>query len=215
MKETMTIHKALTELKTLQNRIQDEIAETTFVATNKHSSAKLQGRPVADFAKSAQDSYKSIRSLINRRNAIKQAVTRSNALTKVEIGGKTYTVAEAIDMKQIGTDNLNMLANRIAAQFASGKAMCERENGEKLDIRADQYIKNLYEGAEMKNLSEEVKKVRDEFVASQTMDLIDPINAEMVLKELRDTTESFMTDVDSALSVSNALTTIEVEYETL
>ena len=215
MKETMTIHKALTELKTLQNRIQDEIAETTFVATNKHSSAKLQGRPVADFAKSAQDSYKSIRSLINRRNAIKQAVTRSNALTKVEIGGKTYTVAEAIDMKQIGTDNLNMLANRIAAQFASGKAMCERENGEKLDIRADQYIKNLYEGAEMKNLSEEVKKVRDEFVASQTMDLIDPINAEMVLKELRDTTESFMTDVDSALSVSNALTTMEVEYETL
>lgn len=215
MKETMTIHKALTELKTLQSRIENEINRTEFVATNKHSNTKYRGQPVADYVKSVQDAYKSIRSMINRRNAIKQAITKSNAVSWVEIGGKTYTVAEAIDMKQIGSENLRRLAASIENQLGVNRAYCERENGEKLDARADQYIKNLYEGAEMKNLSEEVRKVREEFVASQTVDLIDPIGAENVLKELRDSIEAFMSDVDSALSVSNALTTIEVEYETL
>ena len=35
------------------------------------------------------------------------------------------------------------------------------------------------------------------------------------IKRLQDIVDSFMTEVDSALSVSNALTTIDVEYETL
>ena len=67
----------------------------------------------------------------------------------------------------------------------------------------------------MKNLSEEVKKVREDFVASQTVDVLDPIDSRKVMESLRDRIDSFMSDVDAALSVSNALTQIDIEYDTL
>lgn len=215
MKETMTVHKALVELKTIQSRISDEIDKAKFVTTNKHSNTKINGKPVADFMHAAQDDLKSIMTLINRRNAIKQAVTKSNALTTVEIGGKTYTVAEAIDAKANGMENVKALLKVITSQTDSARRISERENGEKLDDRADQYIRNLYENAEMKNLSEEVKKVREDFVASQTVDVLDPIDSRKVMESLRDRIDSFMSDVDAALSVSNALTQIDIEYDTL
>ena len=98
MKETMTIHKALSELKTLGDRINSAMEEATFVVANKHSNAKIGGQSIAEFSQAAQQSLQSVMTLINRRNAIKRAVTRSNAETMVNINGKEYTVAEAIDM---------------------------------------------------------------------------------------------------------------------
>lgn len=215
MKETMTIHKALSELKILGDRIVDGIQETSFVATNKHSNAKIAGKPVADYVNNVRDTYKSIRTLINRRNAIKRAVINSNALTKVEIGSKEYTVAEAIDMKSNGLGLLSTLQSKLAEQYKTASRAAERENGDKLDVRADTYVKSLYENADMKNMSEEVRKVRETFVESQMTDLIDPIDAQKTAQELKNQIDTFYSEVDSALSVSNALTTIEVEYETL
>lgn len=215
MKETMTIHKGLIELKMLQKRIEDKIADAEFVAVNKHSNTKINGRPVAEFMKEAEDDYKSIMTLINRRNAIKHAITLSNAKTTVEIAGKTYTVAEAIDAKATGMDSLLTLAQRLSTQMELARRSADRENGQKLDERADEYIHNLYENADMKNMSEEVRRVREDFVASQTVDILDPVGAREKIKNLQELYHNFMSDVDSALSVSNALTTIEVEYETL
>jgi len=212
MKTTMTVHKALSELKTLGSRIDKEIGKIEFFAVNKHSSAKVMGIPVKDFVTDVRADYTSIRDLINYRNAIKRAVTKSNAITTVQIGGKTYTVAEAIEMKATGINYLSGLLNRIESQYNSAKRMADRKNGDELDRRADDYVKSLYENADMKNMSDEVEKVRKTFVESQTMDVIDPIGAEQVMEELKDKIDSFMTEVDSALSVSNALTTIEVEY---
>jgi len=215
MKTTMTVHKALSELKTLGDRIEKEISNAEFFAVNKHSSSKVMGVPVTDFVAGVRGNYASVRTLINYRNAIKRAVTKSNAIATVQIGGETYTVAEAIEMKATGMSYLASLLSRIESQYNAAKRMADRKNGDELDRRADEYVKSLYENADMKNMSEEVEKVRKTFVESQTMDVIDPIGAEKVMKELKDKIDAFMTEVDSALSVSNALTTIEVEYETL
>lgn len=214
MNETMTIHKALAELKVLDSRIEKETSNACFSVANKHSNTVIKGIPIADFANQAKDALKSIRTLINRRNAIKRAVTRSNAVTKVSIGGKEYTVAEAIDMKNMGMEHLKYLCSLIESQFTSARMSADRENGDKLEQRADTYIQSLYQNADKKNLSDEVKKVRDDFMAAQTVEVLDPIGSSKVALELRDEIDAFMTDVDSALSVSNALTTVEVEYET-
>ena len=214
MNETMTIHKALAELKVLDGRIEKETAAATFSVANKHSNTVINGVPIADFANQAKDDLKSIKTLINRRNAIKRAVTRSNAATKVTVGGKEYTVAEAIDMKNLGMNHLKYLCSLIENQYTSAKMKAERENGDKLEQRADTYIQSLYQNADKKNLSDEVKKMRDDFMASQTVEILDPIGSVKEAAALRDEIDAFMTDVDSALSVSNALTTVEVEYET-
>lgn len=215
MKETMTIHKALSELKILNSRIENEINDATFVFSNKHSNAKVNGRPVADFVGEIKDAYKSVNTLINRRNAIKRAVINSNAITKVVINGKEYTVAEAIDMKSNGLNLLSTLNDRMNRQFEQVSRTIERENGEKLDRRADDYIKATYENADMKNMSDDIRKVREVFVESQMYDMIDPLGIVKESKKLRDFIDGFYSEVDSALSVSNALTTIDVEYETM
>lgn len=215
MTETMTIHKALSELKVLGKRIEDEISATTFAFTNKHSNTKINGKNVSDMVNEVRDSYKSITTLINRRNAIKQGIIKSNALTTVEIAGKEYTVAEAIEMKSSGMTYVDHLKTKMEHDMTKARVQADRSNGEALDDRADSYIRNLYENADMKNMSAEVKKVRDEFIESQTVDVVDPVQADKVVKDLRTQIDSFLSEVDSALSVSNALTSITVEYETL
>ena len=215
MKETMTIHKALSELKTIDKRFDKELSDVTFFETNKRSNTKIAGVPVSEYLANVKDTYNSIRTLDNRYNAIKRAVTKSNATTNVTINGTVYTVAEAIDMKNVGVKRLQEILSKMDMQYEAARRIAERKNGDELDRRADDYVKNLYEGADMKNVSDEIKKVRDTFIESQTIDILDPINAKKTMKELKDTIDSFLSEVDSALSVSNALTTIEVEYETL
>lgn len=215
MKETMTVHKALCELKVLGDRIDKEISTLTFLGACKHSTQKIDGVLVKDYIENTRAKYKSVMTLVNRRNAIKQAVILSNAVTKVTIGKKEYTVAEAIDMKSNGVRYLRDILGKMEGHWARAQAMAERENGEKLDLRADAYVKSLYEGSDMKNLSKELQELRENFVASQMVDIIDPINIQKEMQTIRDHIDSFTTEVDSALSVSNALTTVDIEYETL
>lgn len=215
MKETMTVHKGLAELKILGDRIGEAIREASFVVANKHSNTKISGESISDYSAAAKTAYQSITSLINRRNAIKRSITRSNAETKVTIAGVEYTVAEAIDMKSTGMSFTKTLADTIASQLKAAKVAADRNNGERLDDRADEYVRSMYSGSDMKNMADELKKVREDFVTAQTVEIVDPINAAEKVDMMTKKYDAFMAEVDSALSVSNALTTIEVEYETV
>lgn len=215
MKETMTIHQALVELKTLNVRINDMIRGATFVVANKHSNSKIGGMSVKDYAAEVRQTYQSVRTLINRRNAIKRAIVLSNAKTMVSIGGREYAVAEAIDMKTNGMGYYSVLQAQIAKQLRDAKSTADRSNGDNLDDRADQYIHSLYANTELKNMSDEIKRMREDFITAQTVEIVDPISAAEEAEKLRNYHDKFMSEIDAALSVSNALTTIEVEYETM
>jgi len=215
MQETMTIHKALSELKLLDARINDKTEMLEVVVANKHSNSKIHGVSVDEFCKNAKEAYQSLRTLINRRNAIKRAVTKSNAITTVQIGGKTYTVAEAIDMKGVGIGYLGAIIGKLNSQYATASRRADAENSDRLNDRADEYIKTLYGNSDLKNMGDEIRKQRDAFVAAQTVEIVDPINASAEANKLQKEVDEFFSDVDSALSVSNALTTIVVDYDTL
>ena len=105
--EKMTIHKALCELKTLDARITKCIGETEYVFANKHSNDKVNGMTVAAYCDEIKSGYQRVTDLIKRRDAIKRAVVLSNAVTKVTVGGKEYTVAEAIEMKNHGIQTVS------------------------------------------------------------------------------------------------------------
>jgi len=215
MKEKLTVHKALSELKILNDRIQREIDDIQFVLVNKHSNQKINGAPVKEYMDQTKEKYQSVTTLINRRNAIKRAVTRSNAVTTVDINGTEYTVAEAIDMKAVGVNHLRQLLQRMEYQFKQAQNQAERENGDRLDNRADEYMRSLYQNTDLKNMTDELKKVRENFITAQTVEILDPVKVTDEITKLRDKIDAFMSEVDSALSVSNALTTVIVEYETV
>lgn len=211
-KETMNVHQALAELKMMDKRIEKAVQTPDWVVTNKHSNNKIDGVAVGEYVANVKAQYQKALDLIRRRDAIKRAVVNSNAVTKVLIGGVEYTVAEAIDKKNHGTQFLSMLARRLAHDHTNAKLIADRENGSRLEDRADVFVKSLIGNTDTKGMTEEIKARREDFIAAQTMDIIDPIGALKEVERLEEEVSSFLTNVDAALSVSNAITEIVVEY---
>lgn len=210
--ETMNIHQALVELKTLDKRIESAIKEGEWVVANKHSNSKIGGIDLKDFIDNVKSRNQKVTSLIARAEAIKRAVVNSNAVTKVTIAGKEYTVAEAIDMKNHGIQRLQNWVRRLNQDYTMAKAAADRANGAELERRADDYVRTMIGNTDVKGMTEEVKRLREEFIKAQTMELVDPIDVVKQMELLNEQINAFEVNVDSALSVSNALTTITINY---
>ena len=209
--EKMTVHKALAELKTLDDRINTAIGESVFVRANRHNNTKIFGKTIEEFKADSAASLMSATALINRRHAMKRAVVLSNAVTKVEIGGVEYTVAEAIEMNNHGMENLVELRNCLREQYSSVKRMVESENGDKLVTACENYIQATF-GTKEKVNNPDIEMAQKMYMANNTYDIVTGFDIEKVIKDLTDRIDAFKAEVDSALSVSNALTVIEFDY---
>lgn len=210
--EKMTVHKALAELKLLDDRITKAIEESVYCVANKHSNEKIDGVDIEDYKKRIQGSYDKTTDLINRRNSIKRAVVLSNAVTKVEISGKEYTVAEAIEMKNHGVEFDKELLYAMQSHYQTAQMQIKKQNGIELEERADQYVTALYGSKDSKTNTADIEKVRADFISLNQYDLVDPLNIPDKIEALENKINDFMAEVDSTLSVSNALTEIEIEY---
>lgn len=209
--EKMTIHKALCELKILDSRINNAISLARFCLANKHSNEKVNGVTVEEYQETMKASYNKASDLIRRREAIKRAVVLSNAKTIVKIGGKEYTVAEAIEMNNHGIDLKLQLKNAMKKQYDSAMTAIISKNSV-VDDKATEYVVGLFGQKESKTANEEYEKARKSYIEANTMELIDPVNILEKIEALEVEIADFTTEVDSALSVSNALTEITVEY---
>lgn len=214
--ETMTVHKALAELKVMDSRIVNTINAGFYVTANKHSNEKIKGKSIDDFKTNAKAQNDKVNDLINRRNAMKRAVVLSNATTKVTIGDTQYTVAEAIELKNHGLEFKKLYMNALNTQ----KLMAEKEilgnSGDAIERRAERFILDAIQAqpkdSKMSVDSDSMKTLRKEYIANNTYDLIDPLGVDGVIEKLREEIDTFSTEIDSSLSVSNALTTITFEY---
>lgn len=209
--EKMTIHKALCELKILDSRINNAISSARFCLANKHSNEKVNGVTVEEYQETMKASYNKASDLIRRREAIKRAVVLSNAKTIVKIGGKEYTIAEAIEMNNHGIDLKLQLKNAMKKQYDSAMTTIISKNSV-VDDKATEYVVGLFGQKESKTANEEYEKARKSYIEANTMELIDPVNILEKIEALEVEIADFTTEVDSALSVSNALTEITVEY---
>lgn len=209
--ESMTVHKALCELKMLSKRIHEDTRALKLVASRSKMIDRVNGVPEEEFRKEAISNWQSVNSLINRRNAIKKAVTQSNSSTKVLIGNLEYSVAEAIEMKSSGMQHKIDLMNVLKIQYERTCKEVDSVNKE-VAIRAEDFVnpKNGKDGVKVD--PEAVAKMRKDFYDNNSYFVIDPIKALENIKSLETEINSFLSEVDSTLSVSNALTVIEINY---
>ena len=209
--ETLTIHRALSELKIIDSRINKAISEGIFVTANKHSNAKINGMTipeVQDFMKSSLDS---ITSIITRKNAIKRAVDLSNATTKVTINGVDMTVVEAINLKNHGLESKQALVNAMKKQYTLAINKATSDNNT-LNERAESYVIGMYGGKDTKTDQSTITKAKQEFIEMNTIDIVDGVNILKVIKSLEEEIFNFTAEVDAILSESNAITQITIEY---
>lgn len=214
--EKMTVHKALAELKIIDSRINAAINDGTYVIANKHSNEKIGGVSINEFKDKMRSSYQKVTDLINRRNAIKRAVVLSNATTKIVVGDTEYTVAEAIEMKNHGMEFKSSFLRTMAYQNQVAQNEINRNSGEAIEKRAEQYVLSVIQAqpkdAKMTVDSKAMTALREDYINNNTYDLIDPMNVSMLIQAMTDEINEFNTEIDAALSVSNALTVIEFEY---
>lgn len=215
-KEQMTIHKALAELKVIDSRINNAIRSGTFVVANKHSNDKIHGLTINEFKNSMKSDFQKVSDLIARRNAIKKAVVASNAVTKVKVGDTEYTVATAIEMKNHGMEFKNTFKKCLESQYAVAKNELDKNSGDPLEKRAENYVLSVIQAqpkdSKMAVDSEAMKNLRAQYIKDNTYDIIDPIGVKDAIEQLDNEISSFITEVDAALSVSNALTVLDIEY---
>lgn len=215
-KEKMTVHKALAELKTMDVRIARAIGEGTFAMAVKHSAEKINGMTISELREYMKGCYQKANDLIARRDAMKRAVVLSNATTKVTIGNVEYTVAEAIEMKNHGVEFKKKLLQAVRTDASRANAELERNSGDAIEKRAEQYVLSVIQAqpkeSKMSVDSDAMKTLRATYIANNSYDLIDPLDTIKLIEKLSNEINEFEVEVDSALSVSNALTVIEFEY---
>lgn len=204
----LSIHRALTELKMLNLRIEAATNEVSAVVANRKSNRKINGVDIHEYEKQMQASYDKVVGLMSYRNKIKALVVQSNANTKVMVGKEEMTVAEAIERKQSIQYEKNLL-EIIQHQHRSAINTVAKEN-DALPGKLETYLINIL-GNKDKQSPEEVKLHTETFMKRNEFEIIDPLNAKQQIERLSNRIEEFETEVDAVLSESNATTFIEVQ----
>lgn len=212
--EKMTVHQALCELKMLDKKITKIVPTLDVVSFKKTYETRVNGVELTDWSEKVKSDYQSLLDLITRRCAIKSAVVKSNATTTVKIMGEEYVVAEVIELLNGKMDFLHMLTSRMSAAYTYTMNIIAKQNAD-LEKRADIHVTNLYGNGDKKNVADDSKKAWDEYVKAQAVVLVDPIGVQERIGKIDSFSDKFRVEADSALSTSNAITVIDVEYETV
>jgi len=190
-------------LKTLEN--------ANIMLYSFNSNTKIHGVEIKEFVKTMKSSHQSAKDLIKRRDALKRAVVSSNAITKVTISGVVFTVAEAIEMKNTGISYKEDLVSSMREQYDVAVNHCAREN-DLLARKADDYIMGMYQSKDITKMSEDMQKARNEYITQNTYELVESVKILEEIKNLDEEIANFTSEIDSVLSVSNALTTIDLSF---
>ena len=195
---TMTITRALAELKLLDKRLTKAITTSTFTGTT------VSGFNTTIDAGKMKASWQSFNDLLKRYHTIKNAILDSNSRTKVSIGGVEYTVAEAIAKKDSSKYDKDMLSV-IRSQRLSVENEVSRHN-ENVQRKLDDLINLTFnertvDGAELKTL-------RETYLANNKIEVVDPLNLASLIETRQNEYDEFMSEVDFCLSESNARTII-------
>lgn len=217
MSDTMLICQALDERDFLRKKIMSAIEGAKLIAVKRVRDEKIMGKyGVDEFEKNAQSDFQSINDMIKRYQAIDTAITLSNATTEIEVADRKMTVAAAISLRKSllsngsqRTDFTGTLLYQMKRQFESAS----RDLAE-LNARADAQA----EAQKMAMIGKDTKKTLDEAdikaIATITDplrgELIDPIKLEGKIKTVADSYDRLVKELETAIKVSNATTSIEV-----
>lgn len=203
----ISITRGLAELKTLEKRIYKAIQESVFVTMQIGEEAPRGYEKTEDFATRSQAAYQQVTDLVNRRDAIKAAITESNATTIVKIGQKELTVAAAIERKDKTLQYQKELLGRLKQNLLRVTQEIDMEN-KNVEIRLEKRLESDLGSKDRKSSVDEVEKITEQFLKRYKPNLVDPIKIRDVIEKLEKEIEEL--EVDFVLSESNTRNTISI-----
>lgn len=209
----MTIHRGLSELKTIDARIEKAIESFSPVGIYQNGpdghEVKVNNlKKKEEFEKDATSSYQSIIALIERKNKLKVAIVSSNAVTEVEIGKVKMTVADAITMKdqiQVKKKLIEQMKSKHRAAFST-----MNKNNEAVDANAVKLAEVGLSKPGVKIGDNDAQTIIAPYLKAQKYHLSDVIDVGKEWAKLDAEISEFEVEVDATLSEINATTFIEV-----
>lgn len=211
-KQSISITRALVELKRLNNRITTAIQGGKFVSrtVGKANFQKVVGsnETVAEVSNRIQGSFDVVDSLIVNREKIKSAIVMSNATTKVTIMKREMTVAEAIELKGTVGFRTSYL-NSLRSQLMQEKLQIEKANAI-MEAAIETSLNTVYAGEKSKIDENTLKLISEPQKAQKENALLDPSKIEDRIAKLTEEIADLSSELDFTLSESNSKTVIVV-----
>lgn len=207
-KQKMTIHRALSELKLIDSKIEKQINE--IVPSGIYQKGKLINNYVKeeDFSTSAKSKFDSVNDLIARKNAIKSAIVEANGVTKVKVSEKEMTIADAINFKA-AIKFKKKLIETLKARQQQAVAQLNQQN-----TIVEQNVQRILEATfgkeNVKAGKDDVESVRKPYMDANEFHLFDPLKVAEKVEAIEKEVGDFEMEVDAVLSEINAVTFIEV-----
>lgn len=216
MTETMTMHKALIELKLCKAKIQKTLFNDVFTGVITEREKETRAAELSALKDSILASAQSTNDNIKRYAAIKAAIIQSNAQTKITIaeGKITMTVAAAIDFRANIIPMWKDMLNSLSASYKNSMDRIQAHN-EQLEIRADASIQQIINSTpnSTSDTQNYLMDYRNKLIEQNEAHLVDPLNIAQKMNEINEMILSMDAEIDAALSVSNAITEITVTWE--
>lgn len=211
MTTQISVTRALTEVKHLQDRIQRAIGAQFVCNSRGKDTFKVvvgDSRPVAEVENIFKQNLQSVTDLIARRDTLKRKIVDSNAKTPVTIAGNTMTVSEAIEKKG-SMQHKQLLLQSLVQQYRQAVITAENHNN-KLTQEIDNAVQQAYSNDKGKVDAEQYEAVAKPRLARNEMQVLDAIKIQDVITKLEKEIQDFNSEIDFVLSESNAKTLIEV-----
>lgn len=209
----MAIQEGLNELKVLDSRIKKALNEQGSYVSVTIGEKSVRGYENNEkFAAKAKGNFDSINALLNRKTVIKNAIIKKNAEVVVEIGGKSMTLAEAINNKTFIEDK-RVLLNQLMYQYNNAIRELERAEIAYQD-KLDKHIEMTF-GKDQKDKMKGTEDVFEFFNKNNKPSFIDPIKLKDVIDELSNDIDTFEAQVDFVLTRANIINDIEFEDPTI
>lgn len=207
----MTVQRALNELKIIDERLNKRLQEFVVVGTKKVSEARVveTRESIVEFENRAKGVLDSVDGLLRRQQELKHAIMTSNATTMIEVAGKTYSVMTAIDRKRtIEKEKLVVKYMRDALIRAECKVSQENDKMESYIQRQT----NAMAGGDLSSKKDDyIIAFEKSYREQNSWDLVDPLKIRDLIEQREQEISMFELEIDTALTVSNAITKIEIE----
>lgn len=207
----MTVQRALNELKIIDERLSKRLAEFVVIGTKKVSEARVveTRESIVEFENRAKGVLDSVDGLLKRQQELKHAIMTSNATTMIEVAGKTYSVMTAIDRKRT-IENEKLVVRHMRDAMLRAEYKVNQEND-----KMESYIQrqtNAMAGGDLSSKKDDyIIAFEKSYREQNSWDLVDPLKLRDLIEQREQEISMFELEIDTALTVSNAITKIEIE----
>ena len=218
MSEKMLVTQALDERDLLVKKIGDKISKIKLVDVKKRNEEKTAESRVTpeEFDSTASAAYQQIMDLIDRFQRVDAAIVASNAANTVSTSYGDFTVAGAIALRNrlnrngiYGNEGAFelLLTAQMERQYQTAVQAAEFKN-KGLENQAESMRLSIL-GKDSKVKDTKPLEVVDAYIRENTTEVIDPLESQKKVQELKEKVDTLLSELDTQIKVSNATTMIE------